>query len=54
MRIKYFKLLLLSGITTLMFSCNDSTPPAENVLEDSTSTEETELVKNTVNNTFSY
>jgi len=48
MRIKYFKLLLLSGITTLMFSCNDTTPPAENVLEDSTLTEETELVKNTV------
>lgn len=49
MKIIHFKLLLISGITILMFSCNDSTPPTENLLDDSTSVnEETELVKNTV------
>ena len=48
MRIKQIQLLLLSGITIFMLSCSESTPPVENVLEDSTSVEETELVKNTI------
>lgn len=49
MNMKYLKLLLLSSMTVMMFSCNDSTPPAENILEDSTSTNEiTELQKSTV------
>jgi hypothetical protein len=48
MKIIHFKLLLISGITVLMFSCNDSTPPTENLLVDSTAVEETELIKSTV------
>ncbi|MBI5540254.1 MAG: hypothetical protein HY951_09375 [Bacteroidia bacterium] len=46
---KYLKLLFLSSLSVIMFSCNDSTPPVENILEDSTSTNEiTELQKSTV------
>lgn len=49
MNMKYFKLLFLSSISLMMFSCNDSNVPAENILEDSTSTSEvTELQKSTV------
>ncbi len=49
MNMKYFKLLFISSISVMMFSCNDSNTPAENMLEDSTSTSEiTELQKSTV------
>jgi len=49
MKMEYFKLLFLSSITVVMFSCNDSTPPAENIIDDSTSTGEVaELQKNII------
>ena len=49
MKIKYFKLLFISSITVVMFSCNDTNPPVDNILEDSTSTQEiTELQKSTI------
>lgn len=49
MKIKHIKLLLISGITVIMFSCNETTPPVENVLDDTSSlVNETELIKNTI------
>ena len=49
MKMEYFKLLFLSSIIVVMFSCNDSTPPAENIIDDSTSTGEVaELQKNII------
>lgn len=49
MKMNYLKLLFLSSISLVMYSCNNTTPPTENVLEDSTSTNEvSELQKSTV------
>jgi len=49
MKINYLKLLLFSSISLAMCSCNNTTPPSENILEDSTETQEvSELQKSIV------
>lgn len=49
MKINHLKFLLFGSISFFIYSCNNTTPPNENILEDSSATQEiSELQKSTI------